>query len=444
MANAGDTIAAIATAPGRGAVGIVRISGPATAAIASSILGGLPKPRVATLGPFSDRAQRLLDNGIALFFPAPASYTGEDLLELQAHGGPAVMRSLLAASYQAGARPAQPGEFTQRAFLNGKIDLLQAESVATLIETASTQAASAAARACAGEFSSAVTSINDALKTLWVLLEAGIDFADETAVQSAHIAQGFADLRLRLSALLRDARAGARLNHGLDVAIVGRPNSGKSTLLNRLCRADRAIVTDIPGTTRDVLSADIDLQGLAIRIHDTAGLRDTTDLIELEGLRRARALLKRCDVLLHVVAIDQVAEDEPPELSEARELGIPVLTVANKVDLIAAPTVPADPQHIFLSALTGLGIDALEQALLDIAGGKEVIDAPFIARARHIDALERALEHTTGAAHENMAGAAELACEGLREASRALEEMTGAYTTEDLLGDIFSRFCIGK
>lgn len=426
-------------------MGILRISGPATGAIAHSMLGCLPPPRVATLRPFRDRDHRLLDHGIALFFAGPASYTGEDLLELQAHGGPAVMRGLLAAAYAAGARPAQPGEFTQRSFLNGKIDLLQAEAVATLIETHSSQAAGAAARACAGEFSSAVSSINEALKTLWVMLEAGIDFAEETSVQSERIHQAFAQLLTRLSALLRDARAGARLNHGLDVAIVGRPNSGKSTLLNRLCRDDRAIVTDIPGTTRDVLSVDIDLSGLAIRIHDTAGLRESADPIEQEGLRRARALLKRCDMLLYVVALDDANQADPPEVAEARALGLPVLTVANKLDLLALPPAHTTAaQKVFISALTGEGMAALEQALLELAGGQEIIDAPFIARVRHIEALERATAEVTQASNESEAGAAELACEGLRQASRALEEMTGSYTTEDLLGDIFSRFCIGK
>lgn len=445
MVSSGDTIAAIATAPGRGAVGILRISGPATGNIAISILGCLPSPRIATLRPFSDLNHRLLDHGIALFFVGPASYTGEDLLELQAHGGPAVMRGLLAAAYDAGARPARPGEFTQRAFLNGKIDLLQAESVATLIETASAQAASAAARACAGDFSTAVTGINHALKTLWAMLEASIDFAEETSVQTGPIEQAFGNLRHQLSGLLRDARAGARLNQGLDVAIVGRPNSGKSTLLNRLCRDDRAIVTDIPGTTRDVLSVDVDLSGLALRIHDTAGLRETADPIEQEGLRRARALLKRCDILLYVVALDDADQTEPAEVAAARELGLPVLTVANKRDLLA--TQPAETpaiDKVFISALTGEGLATLEQALLDLAGGQEILDAPFVARARHIEALERASAQLTQAQLENADGALELACEGLRLASRALEEMTGTYTTEDLLGDIFSRFCIGK
>ena len=446
MGHAADTIAAIATAPGRGAVGIVRVSGPAVPSIASQLIADLPAPRTAAFRPFRNQRGALIDQGLALYFRAPASYTGEDMLELQAHGGPSVLRQLLEATYAAGARAAEPGEFTQRAFLNGKIDLLQAESIATLIETSSTQAANAAARACAGEFSLAVSDINQTLVELRVLLEAGIDFADETEFDRVRITTRFDHLLTRLTALIRDAVAGARLNHGLDIAIIGKPNSGKSTLLNRLCREDRAIVTPLPGTTRDVLSVDIDLGGLSVRLHDTAGLRDAADPIEQEGLRRARALLKRCDALLYVTAIDQPADAEPPEVVAARQAGTAVLTVINKQDLQPAGSAPHSPAAglVPVSALTGEGIAALEAALLDIAGGQEITDAPFIARARHVDALTRARHEAAQAAGEYRADAYELACEALRQASRALEEMTGVYTSEDLLGDIFSRFCIGK
>lgn len=447
MAAYGDTVAAIATAAGRGAVGIVRISGPKTVKIAERIVGRTPRPRTATLRDFLDASGVLLDRGLCLFFPGPNSYTGEDLLELHAHGGPAVLRGLLEACYAHGARPARPGEFTERAFMNGKIDLLQAEAVASLIDAATTHAASAAARACAGEFSIAVSAINDSLRAIRVALEASLDFAEETSGADAHARGLLQELDRNLGSLLANARNGARLQKGLDVAIVGRPNSGKSTLLNRLCGEERAIVTPIPGTTRDILSVDIDIAGLSVRLHDSAGLRDTDDIVEQEGVRRAYALLGRSDIVLHLCAINELADEEPLEISNARRNGKPIVTVINKLDLTGrAPHLHHDENGYtaYLSALRGDGLALICEALLLVAGGQEITDAPFIARARHVHALEEALAFVSAAEHELARGATELASEQLRLASRQLEEMTGVYTTEALLGDIFSNFCIGK
>lgn len=434
-----DTIAALSTPPGRGAIGVVRVSGPAAPALATEICGRALAPRHAHYLPFTDDEGRTIDRGIALFFPAPASYTGEDLVEFQLHGSPPLLRELLATLYRRGARPARPGEFTERAFLNERIDLLQAEAVAALIDSASLQAARAARNACDGAFSAAVATLAAELRRLRVQMEALIDFGDEVPSDEteAQVAVKLDALAADVERVLADARRGARLAQGVDIAIVGRPNSGKSTLLNRLCGEERAIVTAVPGTTRDVLSVDLELEGLAVRLHDTAGLRDSDDAIEREGVARARQRLVRCDLALHLVAPDV---DDAGLAAELAALGVPVLTVATKCDL-AAPTANA---AVAVSACTGAGLDALRAAILAQSGGLEAIDAPYVARARHLRALEEAAADIAAARRACANGQLELAAEDLLQALHALEEMTGVYTTEDLLGDIFSSFCIGK
>ncbi|MSQ69146.1 MAG: tRNA uridine-5-carboxymethylaminomethyl(34) synthesis GTPase MnmE [Gammaproteobacteria bacterium] len=443
------TIAAIATAPGRGAVGIVRLSGPASSHIAVQLAGSLPPPRLAALRALRAPSGPLIDQGLCLFFPAPASYTGEDMVELQAHGGPAVLRELLNACCAAGARQARPGEFTERAFLNGKLDLLQAEAVASLIESSSAQAARAAARACAGDFSQAVAGIAQQLIALRVRLEAEIDFADDTPELSADAdtAKRFASLRRDLQNLLAQAFAGARLAEGVEVAILGLPNTGKSTLLNRLCGEDRAIVTPLAGTTRDVLSVDVDVDGVMFRLADTAGLRDTDDLIEQEGVRRARARALNADLIIHVISAEALQAPDPPEILAALARGQSVLRVINKIDLVdaSAPTSAAVAgAEVWISALLGQGIPLLRAALLAAAGLADIGEVPFTARARHVRALEKTAQAIAEAETQFSAAAIELACEHLRLAHALLEELTGVYTTEDLLGAIFATFCIGK
>jgi len=434
-----DTIAALATPPGRGAIGIVRVSGPAAPALAAQVCGRALTPRHAHYLPIADDDGRPIDRGIALFFPAPASYTGEDLVEFQLHGSPPLLRELLAALYRLGARAARPGEFTERAFLNERIDLLQAEAVAALIDSTSLQAARAARNACDGAFSTAVDAIADDLRRLRVQLEAAIDFGDDVPSEDTEprLVEKLAALATKLEQLRADAQRGARLAAGLDVAIVGRPNSGKSTLLNRLCGEERAIVTDVPGTTRDVLSVDLEIDGLAVRLHDTAGLRDTTDAIEREGVGRARQRLARCDFALHLVAPDV---DDAGLADELAALDVPVLTVATKCDLAA----PIADSAVAVSARTGAGLDGLRAAILAQSGGLEAIDAPYVARARHLRALERVAADIAAARRVCADGQLELAADDLLQALHALEEMTGVYTTEDMLGDIFSSFCIGK
>lgn len=438
MAFERDTIAAVSTAPGRGAIGVVRVSGPAAATLATAICGQRLQPRHAHYCAFRDADARLIDRGLALFFPGPASYTGEDLVEFQLHGSLPLQRELLGTLYRAGARAARPGEFTQRAFLNNRIDLLQAEAVGALIESSSLQAARAARNACDGSFSAAVDELATALRALRVQFEALIDFGDDVPSDEteAHGAARLSALAARFASVLDDTRRGARLAQGIDVAIVGRPNCGKSTLLNRLCGEERAIVTAIPGTTRDVLSVDLDLDGLAVRIHDTAGLRESDDLVEREGVQRARQRLARCDLALHLVAPDV---DDAGLASELAELGIPMICVATKDDL----AVSAPAADVRVSARTGAGLDELRGAILARAGVSD-IDAPYLARARHVHALEQAAAAVGVAATECAAGRLELAAEQLALALRGLEELTGTYTTEDLLGDIFANFCIGK
>lgn len=442
-----DTIAAIATAPGAGGVGIVRLSGPRARAIAEAVCAKPLPPRSAEYARFRGEDGEALDDGIALYFAAPASYTGEDVVELQAHGSPVVLRQLVARCCALGARHARPGEFSERAFLNGKLDLAQAEAVADLIAASDAQAARAARRALDGVFSQRVDAIADELLALRVHIEAAIDFADEPIDT-----YGGAELRARLdkasdaiATLMREAERGQRLRDGLHAVIVGPPNAGKSSLLNALAGSERAIVTDIAGTTRDLLREAVRIDGVELLLVDTAGLREGGDAIEREGMRRARDELGRAD--LAIVVLD--ARDPEAGARAVADVVAAVpqrLWVHNKADLLAPNAPPPAERALRVSARTGEGLEALHAALRAHAVG-EALGAgagEFTARARHVDALRRAGEEAVVAREELSAEALELAAERLRLAHEALGEITGRIAPDQLLGHIFSSFCIGK
>jgi len=453
-ASPSGTIAAIATPPGRGGVGIVRVSGSDLDAIIAGIVGRVPAPRVAMRATFRGSHGEPLDEGLALLFPAPASYTGETVLELQGHGSPAALRLVLSRCLELGARLAAPGEFTRRAFMNGKLDLAQAESVADLIDAATSAAARAAARSLSGEFSREVRALVDAVTELRMLTEATLDFPEEDIefVREADAAGRLARARLRLAAILSRAATGARLNQGLTVVLVGRPNVGKSSLLNRLVREDAAIVTPVPGTTRDTVERQVEVGGIPVTVVDTAGLRTTVDAVERIGIERAWAAVERADLALVLVdardAGDALHPDDAAILARLPER-LPRVVVHNKADL--AGVAPREDRrdgraHLWLSALTGAGVDRLEREMLAAAGVASVGEDAFIARARHVEALSEAARHLDLAATHIEAGAPplELFAEELREAQQALSTITGEFSADDLLGVIFSRFCIGK
>lgn len=441
QANA-DLIAAIATAPGRGGVGVVRVSGPDVAALARGILGRLPEPRRAIFARFRDGAGEPIDEGIALYFAAPNSFTGEHVLELQGHGGPQVLNLVLQRCVELGARLALPGEFTRRAYLNGKLDLAQAEAVADLIDAHSAAAARAAVRTLDGAFSQRIDALVEALTRLRMLVEATLDFPEEALdFLGAADAMGQLDaIDTRLAAVRAQARQGALLREGMTVVLVGQPNVGKSSLLNQLAGFEAAIVTDVAGTTRDAVRQAIQIDGVPVHIVDTAGLRDTEDTVERIGIARTWAMLEQADVaLLLVDAVHGVGEGEAAIL--ARMPAIPRLTIHNKIDMTdEAPK--ATDNDIWLSAKTGAGVALLREKLLALAGWQAAGEGAFMARARHLDAIARAATHLAQA-REN-AAALELFAEELRLAQAALAEITGAFTADDLLGEIFSRFCIGK
>jgi tRNA modification GTPase len=448
--NSTDTIAAIASAPGRGAVGVIRVSGPLVAHIANSLLGVLPAPRHARLARFLDAEGGSLDAGLALYFPAPASYTGEDVLELQGHGGALVLDMVLQRLLDLGCRMARPGEFSERAFLNGKIDIAQAEAIADLVDAGTTAAARAAVRSMQGEFSARIAELKSRITELRAYVEAAIDFPDE---EIDHLS-GEA-LRERLAAVFNGfesitvaARQGALLREGLNVVIAGLPNAGKSSLLNRLAGDEVAIVADAPGTTRDVLRQHVHLDGLPVNLVDTAGLRAAVDTVEAEGVRRARGEIARADRILYVV--DARAVDSQSLAEELAQLppGIPVTLVINKIDLIGMPAQVDDavgPPRVWVSARTGAGLELLRAHLLLGAGYLPAESGAFAARRRHLDALSRARGHVQCAADSwKETRAFELFAEDLRLAQLALSEITGEFTSEDLLGEIFGSFCIGK
>jgi tRNA modification GTPase len=446
-----DTIVAQATPAGRGGIGIVRLSGPKTPDIAAALLGQLPNPRVATFGRFLDGRQEPIDAGLALFFPAPQSYTGEHVLELQGHGGPIVQEELVARALELGARRALPGEFTQRAFLNDKLDLAQAEAIADLIDAGSREAARAAMRSLQGEFSIMIKSVTEALIALRTYVEAAIDFPEEEIdfLADPALAQHLEEVRDQFDAVAESARQGRLLREGMTVVIAGRPNAGKSSLLNRLAGYDAAIVTAVPGTTRDVLRERIHIDGMPLHVLDTAGLRDALDVVEEEGVRRARAEISRADRVLFVI---DAAEDPSGGAFQAERSNLPddvaVTLVFNKCDLAVGVPVAdtaSGPPRVTISAVSGEGIETLRAHLKSCMDYHGLDSGTVSARARHLEALTRARAHVDEAVRqlqEKRAG--ELVAEELRTAQQALAEITGEFSTEDLLGRIFAGFCIGK
>jgi len=434
-----DTIAAVATPSGRGGIGIVRVSGPAVPQVARALIGNLPEPRFAALCTIRDVQGEALDQGIALYFEAPNSYTGEPVLELQGHGGPVVTHAVLRAALDAGARMAEPGEFTRRAFLNDKMDLAQAEAVADLIDAASREAARSALRSLGGEFSAAIHDLVAQLTELRALTEAMLDFPEEE-VDSLH--RNDAQARLaRVSAVLGEvlakSRQGSLLRSGVHVVLAGRPNVGKSSLLNRLAGEERAIVTPVPGTTRDALRESIQIEGVPIMIVDTAGLHASHDEVEQLGMERARSEMARADLILVVLdAGNPVPPAEPLPVAGKR------ITVVNKIDLVPGTAAGKHGDAIHLSAKTGAGLDALRAALLEAAGWSSRGESVFLARERHLRALELARTHLVAAAAQ--VAQWEFFAEELRVAQDALGRITGRVSADDLLGEIFSRFCIGK
>jgi tRNA modification GTPase len=450
---AAETIVAAATPPGRGGIAIVRISGPAVRALASGMLGLVPEPRHATQAVFRAADGAALDEGLALFFPGPASYTGEDVLELQGHGGPVLVEALIARALELGARRALPGEFTQRAYLNGKIDLAQAEAVADLIDAGSVAAARAALRSLQGEFSARVQALDTALAGLRAHIEATIDFPTEEIdfLADAALGRQLAEVAAQCAALQAAAQQGRVLTEGLTVVIAGAPNAGKSTLLNRLAGHDAAIVSDIPGTTRDLLRERIQIEGVPLQLLDTAGLRASGDAIESEGMRRARAAMANADRVLFLIDAqsDPQARSFEPERAQL-PAEVPVTVVYNKIDLLehelrGAPPPPGASVTLAISARSGTGLDALRRHLLDAAGYAPGEGGTLSARSRHLDALRSVAAHLAAAQRQRCeARAGELVAEELRAAQRALGDITGQQSPDELLGLIFSTFCIGK
>ncbi|MGS1127547.1 tRNA uridine-5-carboxymethylaminomethyl(34) synthesis GTPase MnmE [Rhodanobacter sp. UC4437_H4] len=442
-----DTIAAIASAPGAAGVGVLRVSGPAAPAIAQTLLGRAPQPRHAHFAALRDGAGELIDRGLLLYFPAPASYTGEPVLELQGHGSAVLLDALLRRCCELGARLARPGEFTERAFLNGKLDLAQAEAVADLIAARSQAGARAALQSMEGVFSRKVGALLQALIALRVHIEAAIDFPEEEIdfLADPAITAQLAKLRRELADLLREAQRGVRLNDGLKVAIIGRPNAGKSSLLNALAGSDRAIVTPIAGTTRDVLRESLSLDGIVLELADTAGLRDTEDEVEREGVRRAHGELQRADVALLVTAAAHAGADLA--FFAALPSQVERIVLVNKIDrdgLAAHDEWRESVYWLWASARTGDGLDLLRDHLKHVAGAGSG-EGAFSARRRHVLALQSVRDHLDRtAAILATTRAGELAAEELRQAQHALGEITGHYSSDDLLGAIFSSFCIGK
>ena len=443
MGTASDTIAAVATASGRAGIGIVRLSGPAATAIATRLAGPLPPPGQARVVTFRDPHGEPIDQGLLLRFAAPRSFTGEDVVEFQAHGGPVVLSGLVEAALAFGARRAGPGEFSQRAFLNGRLDLAQAEAVADLIAAGSAAQARAALRSLTGEFSTLVQSLAGRLLAVRVEVEAAIDFAEEDIepANGERTAAVLAALADEVNALVASAERGRRLTDGTVVVLAGRPNAGKSSLLNRLSGHDAAIVSDEPGTTRDVLREAVSLGGCTLELIDTAGLRADPGAIEAEGIRRAEREMRRADHILFLVdAADPAAVAAAANDVAALPVGIPASVVYTKCDRVPAPV-----GAVGLSTVSGEGVDRLVALLTDLAGSGDGGAGTFSARARHVAALGRAAGHLEAARQVTAAGrASELLAEELRLAGAALGEVTGEVSSDDLLGAIFSTFCIGK
>ena len=451
-----DTICAIATPPGAGGLGIVRLSGPGVRKIAESLFGELPKPRYAMLADFIDASGETIDSGIVLFFQGPHSFTGEDVLELQGHGGPYILRRVMERVMQLGARAARPGEFSERAFLNDKMDLVQAEAIADLIDSGTDAAARAAQRSLQGVFSERVNHLRTGLMQLRVFVEAAIDFPDEEIdfLAESDVLQRLDQAREELTGLLREARQGRLLRDGIVLAIIGRPNAGKSSLLNALSGQESAIVTEIPGTTRDVLREQIEIDGIPVHLADTAGIRETTDRIEVEGVRRARETLESADIVLLVedasAALSGKQAGGQQDLAAELPSHVRYIRVGNKMDLLDPSDLnstlrAATKPDVWISAKTGQGIDDLKTRILEELGAADQSEGSFSARRRHIEALKRAglhLDAGNARMEESMAG--ELLAEELRLAQNALGEITGEVLPDELLGEIFASFCIGK
>ena len=450
-----DTIAAIATAPGKGGVGIVRLSGTKARAIGEAISNKTLPARSAIFCNFSD-TNDVIDQGIALYFAAPASFTGEDVVELHGHGGPQVLSMLLAACVQHGARLARPGEFSERAYLNDKLDLAQAEAIADLIDASSAQAARNAVHSLQGQFSAAINSLVEKLISLRMFVEAAIDFPEEEIdfLADGKVAAQLSVLRAELDNILQNARQGALMREGLQVVIAGKPNAGKSSLLNALAGRDAAIVTDIAGTTRDVLREHINLDGLPLHIIDTAGLRDSTDAVEQEGIRRAWAEIEKADLVLLLVDSSSNKETDPDtlwcEVSQHARPPAKTLVVQNKIDVSELGELNqlnsgVQDSLVRVSAKTGAGLDALKAVLKEKAGLQNAGEGLFSARSRHVDALLRSQTLLEAAALRfSGTGAGELLAEDLKLAQQYLGEITGQFSSDELLGCIFSSFCIGK
>ena len=451
-----DTIAAIATAPGQAGVGIVRVSGPLASTIAMSVLGYVPKPRYAHYGPFNDGQGELIDEGIGLFFPNPHSFTGEDVFELQGHGGTVILDLLLREVCALGARLARPGEFSERAFLNDKLDLAQAEAIADLIESSSEQAARCAVRSMQGVFSRRIETLVEAITHLRIYVEAAIDFPEEEIdfLADGKVATDLQDLRDQLQGVLAEAQQGSILRDGMKVVIAGRPNAGKSSLLNALAGREAAIVTAIEGTTRDVLREHIHIDGMPLHIIDTAGLRDSPDEVEQIGIARAWDEIRQADRILLMVDATTTDKTTPeeiwPDFIDKLPAAAPVSVIRNKVDLTGemvglAQSEPQQAPVIRLAAKSTAGLDVLRDHLKQCMGFASTTEGGFLARRRHLDALERAADCLVqGQAQLEGYGAGELLAEDLRAAQDALGEITGQMTPDELLGKIFGSFCIGK
>jgi len=446
MARDSDTIVAAATPPGRGGIGVVRISGDQTVRIARAVLGSLPEPRTATYRTFRGAQGNPLDTGIAIYYPAPASFTGEAVLELQGHGGPVLLSIIVDAILALGARQAEPGEFSQRAFLNDKLDLVQAEAIVDVIDSGTAQAARAALRSLSGAFSRAVDGLAARLVALRVHVEAAIDFPEEEIdfLSDTKLRAELDACRAAFEALLFEARQGRLLRDGYQVVIVGKPNAGKSSLMNLLSGQEAAIVTEVAGTTRDILREQIDIDGLAVELVDTAGLRDDPGRVEAEGIRRARKAIESADAVLW---IQDATDADHGRINEALPKNIPVIVVRNKIDLVGEA--PGDVDNVVsLSAIGGAGgagIDALRRRIRVLAGYENQGEGAFTARRRHLDALRRSqARYLRGLKALEEARAGELLAEELRLSHLALGEITGAMSSDELLGAIFSEFCIGK
>lgn len=449
-----DTIAAQATAPGRGGVGIIRVSGPKAAEITQAMIGTLPKPRYAHYGPFLDQKGNELDEGIALYFEGPNSFTGENILELQGHGGPVIMDLLLQRVLALGARLARPGEFSERAFLNDKMDLTQAEAIADLIDSASEQAARCAVRSLQGEFSKRVDALVESLIQLRIYVEAAIDFPEEEIdfLADGKVQGDLEQIINNLHSVQQEARQGSLIREGMSVVIAGRPNAGKSSLLNALAGKETAIVTDIAGTTRDVLREHIHIDGMPLHIIDTAGLRDAPDEVERIGIQRAWDEIQKADRVLLMVDSTKSSADDPhqiwPEFVDQLEDESKITVIRNKADL-SGEAVETTHTHgfpvIHLSAKANLGVELLRDHLKSCMGYQSTTEGGFLARRRHLEALDTTNTLlTTGHDQLMYHGAGELLAEDLRQAQQALGEITGQFSSDDLLGRIFSSFCIGK